>query len=160
MGRGCGIGFRIAGAESSRQEIGISFRCGPANPAAHADIDRLPGLHERAILDSNQWPSAPESGGVPQQGLILPAKPRHSLTSGDAPVSRGQPRLAPFDTKRADAKRMGFSVRELAEQLHVSTATIYGWVKAGKLGHLRLGGNIILILTTAVDRFVAASPAG
>ena len=50
---------------------------------------------------------------------------------------------------------MGFTVRELAEQLHVSTATVYGWVKTGKLRHLRLGGNIIRIPVLAVDRFVS-----
>ena len=33
---------------------------------------------------------------------------------------------------------MGFTVREVARQFHVSTATVYGGVKAGKLAHVRL----------------------
>jgi excisionase family DNA binding protein len=47
---------------------------------------------------------------------------------------------------------MGFTVREFADQLQVSTATVYGWVKAGKLAHMRLAGNVIRIPTTAVQR--------
>jgi len=55
---------------------------------------------------------------------------------------------------------MGFTVRELAEQLHVSTATVYGWMKTGKLSHLRLGGNIIRIPVPTVADFLASSKRG
>jgi excisionase family DNA binding protein len=102
---------------------------------------------------------APESGWVPQRGLPPVAKPAHSFTSGGALPSGRQQGLAPFDTKRADGKRIGFTVRELAEQLHVSTATVYGWVKVGKLSHLRLGGNVIRIPVPVVERLVDTSQA-
>src|SRR5208283_1509787 len=36
-----------------------------------------------AILDSNQWPPAPESGWVPQRGSPTLGKPALSLTSGE-----------------------------------------------------------------------------
>ena len=49
---------------------------------------------------------------------------------------------------------MAFSVREVAEQLNVSTATVYGWVKRGSLEHVRLAGNVIRIPVFAVARFL------
>jgi excisionase family DNA binding protein len=52
---------------------------------------------------------------------------------------------------------MGFTVRELADQLRISTATVYGWVKAGKLAHMRLGGNVIRIPIAECERFVFGS---
>lgn len=52
---------------------------------------------------------------------------------------------------------MGFSVREFADQLHGSPATVYGWVRTGKLAHIRLGGNVLRIPVRAVERFIGAS---
>jgi excisionase family DNA binding protein len=52
---------------------------------------------------------------------------------------------------------MGFTIQEFAEQLHVSKATVYGWVKAGKLAHLQLGGNVIRIPVPVLERFIRAS---
>jgi hypothetical protein len=39
----------------------------------------------------------------------------------------------------------------------LSTATVYGWVKAGKLPHMHLAGNIIRIPIVVVERLLAAS---
>ncbi len=36
---------------------------------------------------------------------------------------------------------MGFTVREVAKQLQVSTATVYGWMKAGSSVTYGLGGT-------------------
>jgi excisionase family DNA binding protein len=55
---------------------------------------------------------------------------------------------------------MGITVQEFAAQLHLSTATVYGWVKTGKLGHVRLGGNVIRIPLHVVECLVGASAGG
>jgi len=34
------------------------------------------------------------------------------------------------------------TVKEVAERLRVSTATVYGLCKSGKLGHVRVGNSI------------------
>lgn len=52
---------------------------------------------------------------------------------------------------------MAFNVREVAEQLSVSTATVYGWVKRGELEHVRLGGNVIRIPALALERFMGGA---
>jgi excisionase family DNA binding protein len=100
------------------------------------------------------------AGDAPPPRLSQLAKPAHSFDLGVESPGTGQHALAPFDAKRADRKRLGFTVRELAERLHVSTATVYGWVKVGKLAHLRLRGNVIRIPLAAFERFVAGPRSG
>jgi excisionase family DNA binding protein len=146
--------------------IAALTRCAFARDLWQVGISLHPGVGRRSLRrwrtrqDSNKWPSAPESGWVPQQGSPQLAKPAHSLTLGGGPADGVQHGLAPFDTKRADGNRIDFTVRELAEQLCVPTATVYRWVKDGKFEHLRLGGNVIRIPLPVLRRFLANTRPG
>jgi excisionase family DNA binding protein len=49
-----------------------------------------------------------------------------------------------------------FTVEEVAERLKVSHMTIYRWIKAGKLGAYKMGGEF-RITERDIERFLEAS---
>jgi putative molybdopterin biosynthesis protein len=49
-----------------------------------------------------------------------------------------------------------FTVEEVAERLKVSHMTVYRWIKAGKLGAYKLGGEF-RITERDIERFLEAS---
>jgi excisionase family DNA binding protein len=106
-------------------------------------------LLERAILDSNQWPLAPEKAQANFQGLhpLTPTsqpsdivtithrtKPTHSHPH--SPVS------TQFTTRLLPDFGRLLTVKEAAATLRVSTATVYKLVNSGALVSIRVRNSI------------------
>src|SRR4051812_7808828 len=122
------------------------------NPSRNASDFRP--FTERAILDSSQWPSAPESESAGVQGFTTVPNPSESFAAGRggaspsraftalpkpfaAPLLHGAPRRP---RARRRCGRSGcwtagrgnlLSVRDVAARLGVSTATVYGLCARG-----------------------------
>jgi len=103
------------------------------------------GRKWRALLDSNQWPSASES--VQGKSTTLPESPQPSsnrTVSAEA-GSQGIPFLPPvpkdFVTRLLPERRAEpplLTVRQVAERLGVRTATVYRLCDEGELPHIRV----------------------
>src|SRR5262249_14825026 len=134
---------------------------------------------QRAILDSNQWPSAPESASAGVQGFAAVPNPAESLAAGRgggvqpsqpfagitppfaAPLRHGMPaaagrarRLLPAIRVLDGGKGNLLTVRAVAARLGVSTATVYGLCARGELRHVRVS-NAIRIEPAELEAFVA-----
>src|SRR5438128_11457451 len=117
----------------------------------------------RALLDSNQWPSASEYA----QGEYT-TLPESSLPSSNRTVSaeagpQGTTFLPPdredFVTRllpRERATPSPLTVREVAEQLRICTATVYRLCDEGQLPHVRVL-HAIRIDPTDLAVFIGAS---
>jgi putative molybdopterin biosynthesis protein len=49
-----------------------------------------------------------------------------------------------------------YTVREVAEKLRVKSATVYSWIKKGKLAAIRVG-RLLRITEEQIDSFVRSS---
>jgi excisionase family DNA binding protein len=110
----------------------------------------------RALLDSNQWPSASETE---PPGLTERASGSRSLSSRGL-ASTGDTRNVPPDP--INHEKFAASLlptpsgaellcpQEVAEQLGVCRATIYNLCKRGKLPHLRVGSSVRLALADVI----------
>src|SRR6266702_8191273 len=96
----------------------------------------------RAILDSNQWPSAPEGGSRSVQGSAGSCKSAEirGLGLGGSPtkVQENAPSC------RKDGSAVGpplLTVAEVAGILRLSTATVYKAIRAGVIPAVRIVGQ-------------------
>jgi excisionase family DNA binding protein len=111
-----------------------------------------PGLLERAILDSNQWPLAPE--GAPSSSTasayVQPLDEPGLASPSTRPAGRsGRPRtlrrgtlMGPALVAVVDGQCQFLSVREVAGCLGVSTALVYRLCDLGELTHVRVSNAI------------------
>src|SRR5438105_9540400 len=98
----------------------------------------------RALLDSNQWPSASELARPVSTTLPETPQPSSNRTVGAPAGSQGTPFLPPdrkdFVTRllpRGQAPSL-LTVREVAAQLRVCTAIVYRLCEEGRLPHVRV----------------------
>lgn len=124
------------------------------------------GFRESGREDSNLRPSAPKSGHLVSHGLAANRKPSKTLESGVGARGSASPALGAFSRnlatrplpKLAGSSPTGLSlvltVREVADRLKVSTATIYKLCEVGKLDHFRVSSNAIRIELRALERFI------
>ena len=116
---------------------------------------RLRALRERAILDSNQWPSAPENGqassatsvlvqpvdktglGCEEHGAVGRLGPPWTTNRG-TPAGPGEGEMRPVNPLVEPL----LSVREVARALRVAPYTVYGLCDRGELPHVRVSSAI------------------
>ena len=121
-------------------------------------------MKKRAIEDSNLWPLAPEaapsgiraipSSAVSQraQGLSAPAV---SAAVRDSPPFAGSFSTPIHALKVISTPRALLSVREVARQLGLSTATVYKLCERGELAHARVS-NAVRVAPGDLEAFIAA----
>jgi excisionase family DNA binding protein len=113
----------------------------------------------RALLDSNQWPSASETARGESTTLPESPLPSSNRTVSPDPGSQATP-LNPFVPKDlatpllpASADRPLLTVREVATALGVCTATVYRICDKGELRHVRLL-HAIRVAGSDLDAFI------
>src|SRR3954468_19294850 len=130
----------------------------PSEPGQSGQIAVI-WLGWRALLDSNQWPSASETARGESTNL-----PESSLPSSNRTVSPDAgsqaTRVNPFLPKDlatpllpAGADRPLLTVREVATALGVCTATVYKLCHKGDLRHVRVL-HAIRVASSDLDAFI------
>src|SRR5712691_10778831 len=118
--------------------------------------------HWRALLDSNQWPSASESARGESTTLPESPQPSSNRTVSAEAGSPGTPFLPPvpkdFVTRSLPERRAEpplLTVRQVAARLGVCTATVYRLCDEGQLRHVRVL-HAIHIAPEEVHHFIDA----
>jgi excisionase family DNA binding protein len=114
---------------------------------------RGPGFSERACRDSNAGPLASEGAILIAQSLQPVAIANQNSLGAPLALARSE-NISPVFTHPALTSERLLTVHEVAGQLNICAATVYGLCSRGELAHTRLLHNSIRIAPADLEAFL------